>query len=64
MVYGGKPPVGSDKKGPHIQYQAKTGKPNSMSSHEMNSDNEADNGMHHYQATASVKPEQKSLDAY
>ena len=44
--YGGKPPIGTDKKGPHIQYQAKTGKPNSLSSHEMNSDNEGE-GVHY-----------------
>ena len=55
--YSGKPPTGTDKKGPHIQYQAKTGKPNSLSSHEMNSDNDVDNV--HYS-----KPDQKSYDVY
>ena len=35
----GKPPIASyERKGPHIQYQVKTGKPSSMSSHEMDSD--------------------------
>ena len=33
---GGSKPV-TEKKGPHIQYQIKTGKPNSQSSNEVNS---------------------------
>ena len=38
-LFAGKPPIASyEKKGPHISYQVKTGKPNSMSSHEMDSD--------------------------
>ena len=41
--YGAKPPSGMEKRGPHIQYQVKTSKPNSMSSHEMNSDNSGEN---------------------
>ena len=41
--YSAKPPSGMEKRGPHIQYQVKTNKPNSMSSHEMNSDNSGDN---------------------
>ena len=56
--YSGKPPIGTDKKGPHIQYQAKTGKPNSMSSHEMNSDNSGDN------IPYSKHNDQKSIDSY
>mmetsp|Transcript_8375 Transcript_8375/g.10241 ORF Transcript_8375/g.10241 Transcript_8375/m.10241 type:complete len:108 (+) Transcript_8375:1791-2114(+) len=39
---GGGNKTSSDKKGPHIQYQVKAGKPNSMSSHEMNSDYSGD----------------------
>lgn len=58
--YMGKPPTGSEKKGPHIQYQQKTGKPNSMSSHEMNSDNDGETGLHY----AASKYDQNSFDAY
>ena len=45
--YMGKPPTGTEKKGPHIHYQQKTGKPNSLSSHEMNSDNEGEAGLYY-----------------
>ena len=56
-LYIGK--TASDKKGPRIQYQVKTGKPNSMSSHEMTSDCSGDLPPMHPNSKV-----QQSFDAY
>ena len=64
LIAGKSAALQSEKKGPHIQYQVKTGKPNSMSSHEMDSDRSSDlPPFYPYHNNAQLKCK-RSFDAY